>query len=75
MKGDGVSGNITLEQKSCTDNLQVHVSVVGLKPGKHAIHVHEKGDISGGCGSSGSHYNPEKQNHGDIDAQVRHVGE
>ena len=30
----------------------------------HAIHIHEYGDLTGGCASLGGHYNPTKQKHG-----------
>lgn len=75
IKGETVHGNVTMTQKSCTDHLQVEVSIVGLTPGYHGFHVHEKGDLSGGCGTAGGHYNPDNVNHGDIHDQVRHVGD
>lgn len=37
----------------------------GLKPGTHAIHIHEKADCSADDGtSSGGHWNPTHQQHG-----------
>lgn len=37
----------------------------GMKPGKHAIHLHEKADCSAADGSSaGGHWNPTHQKHG-----------
>lgn len=37
----------------------------GLKPGKHAIHLHEKSDCSAADASSaGGHWNPTNQKHG-----------
>ena len=30
----------------------------------HGLHIHEYGDILGGCGSAGSHYNPTGAKHG-----------
>lgn len=32
------------------------VNISGLKPGKHAIHVHAFGDLSEGCKSTGPHF-------------------
>jgi len=42
----------------------------------HAIHVHEYGDITGGCMSAGGHYNPHNTEHGSylIEGQ-RHAGD
>jgi superoxide dismutase, Cu-Zn family len=39
--------------------------IMGLKPGMHAIHLHEKADCSAEDGtSSGGHWNPTFENHG-----------
>ena len=47
---------------------KVHITgeISGLKPNaKHAIHIHEKGDLSApDLMSTGGHYNPEKHQHG-----------
>ncbi|XP_055629808.1 uncharacterized protein LOC129770774 isoform X2 [Toxorhynchites rutilus septentrionalis] len=71
----GVLGNITLSQPSCTEPVFIEVSVIGLTPGKHGFHIHEKGDLSDGCASTGGHYNPDKVSHGAPEDQVRHVGD
>ena len=48
---------------------------------KHGLHVHSGGisvlsdDVSTACGSTGSHFNPLNQTHGDISAETRHVGD
>ena len=49
--------------------------MTGLLAGKHGIHIHEFGNLSDGCNSAGAHFNPNKQNHGGPDADVRHVGD
>lgn len=71
----GVLGNVTLSQPSCTEPVFIEVSVVGLASGKHGFHIHEKGDLSDGCASTGGHYNPDKVSHGAPNDQVRHVGD
>jgi Cu-Zn family superoxide dismutase len=47
---------------------KVHIAgeISGLTPNaKHAIHIHEKGDLSApDLSSAGGHYNPEKHQHG-----------
>ena len=46
-----------------------------MLPGKHGIHVHEKGDTSDHCAAAGGHFNPYKQKHGGPDSKERHVGD
>ncbi|CAG9803117.1 unnamed protein product [Chironomus riparius] len=72
---DKVHGTITFSQPSCTEAVLVQVELNGLSPGKHGFHIHEKGDLSGGCASTGSHYNPDRLKHGAREAQIRHVGD
>lgn len=49
-----VGGKVTMEAK-----------LSGLKPGVHAIHIHEKADCSAADGSSaGGHWNPTFKKHG-----------
>lgn len=61
--GSKVSGTVTFEQKD--GKVTMKADVKGLKPGKHAIHIHEKGDCSADDGSSaGGHWNPTDQDHG-----------
>jgi len=40
----------------------------------HPLHVHQYGDISGGCNSTGPHYNPKGVTHGAPYDIVRHPG-
>ncbi len=49
----------------------------GLKPGMHAIHIHEKADCSAADGTStGGHWNPTHQKHGKWgDAEGYHKGD
>ena len=39
----------------------------------HGFHVHTDGDIEGGCGSTGGHYNPDGNKHGAPTAAIRSV--
>ncbi|XP_048257743.1 uncharacterized protein LOC125383487 [Haliotis rufescens] len=41
----------------------------------HGFHVHEFGDFSAGCTSSGGHYNPDGGDHGGHDSEKRHAGD
>ena len=50
--------------------------VMNLTPGKHGIHVHEKGDLSApDLSSAGGHYNPTNEPHAGPNAERRHVGD
>jgi Cu-Zn family superoxide dismutase len=72
--GSKVHGEITFTQKG--DTVEIKGEVMGLKPGKHAFHVHEFGDCSShDAMSTGGHFNPTKMKHGAPDAEERHVGD
>jgi Cu-Zn family superoxide dismutase len=52
--------------------------LMGLKPGRHGMHVHSFGDVkTDGCTSTGSHYNPHNATHGGPYSApyMRHVGD
>ncbi|XP_055838742.1 extracellular superoxide dismutase [Cu-Zn] isoform X2 [Episyrphus balteatus] len=70
-----VKGNVTFTQNACGENVYIRVYITGLSPGKHGFHVHEKGDLTNGCASTGGHYNPDKMNHGAPEDEIRHVGD
>ncbi len=57
--------------------VKVTAKISGLKPNqKHAIHVHEFGDVSDLSGkSAGGHYNPDKLDHGLPPNEKRHAGD
>ncbi|XP_072352601.1 extracellular superoxide dismutase [Cu-Zn] [Scyliorhinus torazame] len=76
-----VRGTVLFRQSSPTDKMEAYFQLSGfpLDPGqpRRAIHVHQFGDLSGGCSSTGPHYNPRNVNHphhpGDFNNfQVRH---
>jgi Cu-Zn family superoxide dismutase len=50
--------------------------IKGLNPNqKHAIHIHETGDLTEGCTSCCAHYNPYGKKHGSPNASERHIGD
>lgn len=44
-------------------------------PGEHGIHIHQYGDLSNGCTSTGGHYNKNNTTHGNITSKIRHSGD
>lgn len=72
-----ISGSLILHQCRKKETL-MKLSLSDLKPHtKHAVHIHEKGNLSQGCSLSGSHYNPFHKLHGcsNIDGKNVHVGD
>uniref|UniRef100_A0A0E9XTS9 Superoxide dismutase [Cu-Zn] n=1 Tax=Anguilla anguilla TaxID=7936 RepID=A0A0E9XTS9_ANGAN len=61
-----IYGQVLFRQVHPKDALQVMINLQGF-PSKddqsRAIHIHEFGDLSSGCDSTGGHYNPLKVNH------------
>ncbi|MBV9079900.1 MAG: superoxide dismutase family protein [Elusimicrobia bacterium] len=70
-----VSGTIKLTDTETGLNLKG--DLMGLMPGDHGFHVHEKGDCSDMGKAAGSHYNPLNHPHGDVmkDATKAHAGD
>ena len=50
----GVARFVQLDESTCV----VEGTIDGLEPGLHGLHVHECGDLSRGCDSTGDHFNP-----------------
>jgi Cu-Zn family superoxide dismutase len=70
----GVLGVVAFTQKG--DVVEVRGTIQGLKPGKHAFHVHQWGDCSSRDGmAAGGHFNPDMKHHGGPDSEDRHVGD
>jgi superoxide dismutase, Cu-Zn family len=72
--GSKVTGTVTFTKSG--SEVKVVADVSGLTPGKHGFHIHEFGDCSApDAASAGSHFNPEKHQHGDRTATDRHAGD
>ncbi|XP_027339832.1 superoxide dismutase [Cu-Zn], chloroplastic-like [Abrus precatorius] len=75
LKGNSTAeGIVTLTQQ---DNgpTTVNVRVSGLTPGPHGFHLHEFGDLTKGCISTGAHFNPDQLKHGAPKDKIRHAGD
>ncbi|KAL5582956.1 hypothetical protein UlMin_015398 [Ulmus minor] len=75
LKGtSNVEGVVTLTQDD-DGPTTVKVRVTGLTPGLHGFHLHEYGDTTNGCISTGPHFNPNDLTHGAPEDEVRHAGD
>lgn len=64
-----VTGKVVFTEENGIVNMLVTVS--GLEPGEHAIHLHETADCSSPDGSSaGGHWNPTSQPHGTWGSEI-----
>ena len=69
-----VSGTATFVEKK--GKVTFVAKLAGLKPGVHAIHIHEKSDCSAADGSSaGGHWNPTFKKHGKWGVAEYHKGD
>lgn len=70
----GVSGEATFTEKD--GKVTFIANVTGLKPGIHAIHIHEKADCSDPkAESAGGHWNPGAKKHGKWGVGEYHKGD
>uniref|UniRef100_K4GA65 Superoxide dismutase [Cu-Zn] n=1 Tax=Callorhinchus milii TaxID=7868 RepID=K4GA65_CALMI len=60
-----ITGRISLSQEQ-GGGLSLSFSLSGFAPGgaAHGIHIHELGDLGGGCNTLGGHFNPHSTRHG-----------
>ena len=73
--GSTAEGNVVFTEENGSVKMTAVLS--GLKPGTHAIHIHENADCSADDGTSaGGHWNPTHQKHGKWgDAEGYHRGD
>ncbi|KAI0736257.1 superoxide dismutase [Fomitopsis betulina] len=77
LKGDhGASGTVTLVQSAPAAKVTITGGLQGLDPrSQRGFHIHTGGDLSSGCASAGSHFNPSNEAHGAPTDASRHVGD
>lgn len=74
ISGSKASGNASFIEESGKVTFTANLS--GLKPGVHAIHIHEKADCTSPDGkSAGGHWNPTFQDHGKWGSANYHKGD
>jgi Cu-Zn family superoxide dismutase len=73
-EGNQVAGTVNFLQRG--DTVQVDAKVIGLTPGRHGFHVHERGNCTAADGSSaGAHFNPAGTEHGGPQGAPHHGGD
>ncbi|KAI0755171.1 superoxide dismutase [Daedaleopsis nitida] len=79
LSGDtAVTGTVTFTQAFPTAPVTISGEIKNLRvSSEHGFHIHASGDLSKGCMSAGSHFNPFEVTHGaPSDARLeRHVGD
>ncbi len=70
---NGVSGTVHFFDTG--DGVEISYDIFGLSDGEHGFHIHEYGDLTDGCDSACSHFNPFNTTHGGLDSKVRHEGD
>jgi len=77
LKGESpITGSVTFEQSSKDGPVRITGQLQGLDAlVQRGFHVHSSGDLSGGCASTGSHYNPNGKTHGAPEDATRHIGD
>ncbi|BBH05049.1 copper/zinc superoxide dismutase 2 [Prunus dulcis] len=63
------------QKRRCEGPTTVNVRITGLTPGPHGFHLHEYGDTTNGCISTGPHFNPKNLTHGAPEDEIRHAGD
>jgi len=72
--GNQVAGTVTFT--STGTGVRVQVSLTGLTPGEHGIHIHEKGDCSApDATSAGEHFATKPEPHAGPQDAARHTGD
>ena len=70
---DSIEGTIKLSEQD--NGSLIDINIKGLPPGLHGFHIHNKGNLTDGCKSLCSHFNPFDKNHGGPDSKEHHVGD
>merc|ERR1719505_347707 len=69
-----ITGTINFSQNA-EGSTHVTGEVSGLSAGSHGFHIHQYGDYTGGCASTGGHFNPQGKTHGGPSDENRHAGD
>ncbi|KAJ2547300.1 copper chaperone, partial [Coemansia sp. RSA 1933] len=67
----GLARFVQVDESTCF----VDITVSGIADGKHAVAIHECGDLSSVPESCGAHWNPDNVSHGDAQGSEGHRGD
>ena len=67
---NGVAGVVRFTQEGRM--LHIDYYITGMSDGEHGFHIHNYGDLTDGCDSACSHFNPYGTTHGGLDSKTRH---
>lgn len=70
-----IAGEVLFTQETPKSLTHIQMNIKGPSNTTHGIHVHQFGDLSNGCESTGEHYNPFNMPHGGPNSELRHVGD
>ena len=70
---NNICGEVQFTQKK--NYLLISYNIKNLKNGLHGFHVHQCGDLSKGCTSGCSHFNPFNKTHGGLNDVNSHAGD
>lgn len=68
-------GTVEFKEVKFKNEVEITVNLKNMKPGLHGFHIHETGNLEGGCGSCCAHFNPTNSLHGGPNDTVRHTGD
>lgn len=74
IKGDGISGSLTLTERKGNSKtstgtvVDITLRVKGLKPGRHGVHLHAIGKCDPDFAAAGGHFDPGPASNTDPDA-------
>lgn len=75
-EGYEAKGEVTFTPNEDNTQMNIHIVLSGLTPGKHGLHIHQIGDCSANDASSaGDHLNPYNTRHGSPQDPTHHVGD
>ncbi len=75
LKSENITGEIFFDEID-KNKVKIYGKISGLKiNSKHAIHIHEYGDLRENCNACCNHYNPFNKEHGDRLDEIRHAGD
>jgi len=77
LSNHNIGGVVTFYQEAGADDVVVDIQLQGFGPHRqHALHIHEFGNLTGGCATTGKHFNPFGEPHGSVRyTQKRHAGD